>query len=68
MTFPKVKLWDMSAIEALNSLTERYLKAGKKIHLRHLSTDCQDLLKNADKIIEVNIQEDPTYHIVTDKI
>ena len=58
----------MSAIEALNTLTERYLKAGKKIHLRHLSADCQTLLKNADKIIEVNVLEDPTYHIVTDVI
>ena len=58
----------MSAIEALNSLTERYMKAGKKIHLRHLSPDCQVLLKNADQIIEVNLFEDPTYHVVADKV
>jgi len=66
--FSESKIVDMSAIEALNTLTERYLKAGKKIHLRHLSADCQTLLKNADKIIEVNVLEDPTYHIVTDVI
>jgi SulP family sulfate permease len=58
----------MSAIEALNSLTERYLQAGKKIHLRHLSADCQVLLKNADKIVEVNVMEDPTYHVAADKV
>ena len=61
--FSESKVVDMSAIEALNNLTEKYLKAGKKIHLRHLSADCQKLLKNADTIIEVNIKEDPTYHI-----
>jgi len=66
--FSESKVVDMSAIEALNNLTEKYLKAGKKIHLRHLSSDCQKLLKNADTIIEVNIHEDPTYHIAANKI
>ena len=51
----------MSAIEAINSLTEKYLKEGKVLHLRHLSADCRKLLKNADKIIDVNVMEDPTY-------
>jgi len=66
--FSDCKVADMSAIEALNNLTEKYLNAGKKIHLRHLSADCQVLLKNANKIIEVNIFEDPTYHVVSDEI
>lgn len=66
--FSESKITDMSAIEALNSLTERYLQAGKKIHLRHLSPDCLILLKNADKIVEINVLEDPTYHIVADKV
>ena len=66
--FSESKVVDMSAIEALNSLTERYLKAGKKIHLRQLSPDCQKLLKNADKIVEVNVMEDPTYHVAADNV
>jgi len=66
--FSESKVVDMSAIEALNVLTERYLKAGKKIHLRHLSPDCQQLLKDADKIVEVNVMEDPTYHVAADKV
>lgn len=66
--FSESKVVDMSAIEALNSLTERYLKAGKKVHLRHLSPDCQKLLKNAEKIVEVNVLEDPTYHVAADKV
>lgn len=65
--FKESRVVDMSAIEALNKITERYLKVGKKVHLRHLSKDCQELLKNADKIIDVNILEDPTYKVVVDK-
>ncbi len=34
--FKESRITDMSAIEALNKLTERYNKAGKKLHLRHL--------------------------------
>lgn len=66
--FAESRVVDMSAIEALNKLTERYQKAGKTIHLRHLSPDCRKLLQNAEKIIDVNVLEDPTYKLVTDKI
>ncbi len=66
--FEESRVVDMSAIEALNKLTERYDKVGKKIHLKHLSSDCRALLKNADKIIDVNVVEDPTYKVVVDKI
>jgi SulP family sulfate permease len=58
----------MSAIEALNKITERYFKLGKKVHLRHLSSDCQKLLENADKIIDVNILEDPSYKVAVGKV
>lgn len=62
--FKESRVADMSAIEALNKLTERYNKEGKTLHLRHLSEDCRRLLKNADEVIEVNIIEDPAYSIV----
>lgn len=64
--FAESRVVDMSAIEALNKITERYHKVGKKIHLKHLSTDCKKLLKNAEEIIDVNVMEDPTYKVVTD--
>ncbi len=64
--FKESRISDMSAIEAVNKLTERYLKVGKVVHLRHLSEDCRQLLKNADKVIEVNIIEDPTYKVAVD--
>ncbi|MDD2984406.1 MAG: SulP family inorganic anion transporter [Crocinitomicaceae bacterium] len=66
--FKESRVVDMSAIEALNKITERYLKVGKKVHLRHLSADCQKLLQNADKIIDVNVIEDPNYKVVVDKV
>jgi len=62
--FSESRVADMSAIDALNSLTEKYNKEGKKLTLRHLSQDCQVLLKNADKIIEVNLEEDPIYTVM----
>jgi SulP family sulfate permease len=66
--FSESRIVDMSGIEAVNRLTDRYLKQGKKLHLRHLSRDCRQLLKNADEIIEVNILEDPTWKVATDRI
>lgn len=65
--FSESRVVDMSGIEALNKLTERYHKQGKKLHLRHLSKDCRRLLSNADAIIEVNILEDPTYKVAVDQ-
>lgn len=65
--FKESRVVDMSAIEALNKITERYMKVGKSVHLRHLSPDCQKLLKNAEKIIDINVLEDPTYKVLTDK-
>jgi sulfate permease, SulP family len=66
--FAESRVVDMSAIEALNKITERYQKLGKKVHLKHLSADCRNLLQNAEEIIDVNVLEDPTYKIVVDKI
>jgi SulP family sulfate permease len=66
--FAESRVVDMSAIEALNKVTERYAKSGKKIHLKHLSKDCRRLIKNAESLIEVNIIEDPTYKVVVNKI
>ena len=55
--FTESRVVDMSAIEALNSLTERYAKAGKRVEITNLSQDCRRLLGAADKIIEVNVVE-----------
>jgi len=59
---------DHSAIEAIDSLAERYTKAGKKLHLRHLSQECKTLLEKAGNLVEINIKEDPHYHVADDKL
>jgi len=66
--FAESRVVDMSAIEALNKITERYQKVGKKVHLKHLSNDCKALLKNAQDIIDVNVLEDPKYKLMVDKV
>jgi SulP family sulfate permease len=63
--FSESRVADMSGIEALNKITERYRKVGKKLHLKHLSADCRQLLKDANDIIEVNVMEDPVYKVVS---
>jgi SulP family sulfate permease len=66
--FAESRVADMSAIEALSKLTERYAKQGKILHLRHLSSDCRLLLTSAEAIIEVNVLEDPTYKVAADEL
>lgn len=66
--FAESRISDMSAIDAVNKITERYAKVGKKVHLKHLSPDCIDLLKNAEAIIDINILEDPTYTVAVEKV
>jgi SulP family sulfate permease len=62
--FKDSRIADMSGIEALNKLTEKYHQAGKKLQLKHVSEDCVTLLKNAEGIIHVNLMEDPSYRVV----
>jgi SulP family sulfate permease len=64
--FKESRIMDQSAIECINKLAERYLKIGKNIHLRHLSSDCTKLIKKAEKICEVNVLEDPNYFVAID--
>jgi SulP family sulfate permease len=66
--FAESRIADHSGIEAVQKLTQRYAKLGKRVRLRHLSPDCRRLLKRAEAMIEVNIQEDPHYGVATDQI
>jgi len=59
---------DHSGIEAIDALAERYQRHGKNLHIKHLSQDCRDLLKRAGDLVEVNIKEDPVYHVADDKL
>jgi len=66
--FQNSRVTDHSAIEAIDSLAEAYIKAGKKLHLRHLTEECKQLLDNAGDLVEVNRLEDPVYHVADDKL
>ncbi len=64
--FKESRIMDQSAIESINKLAERYQKAGKVLHLRHLSNDCIALIKRAEKICDINVLEDPDYYVAVD--
>lgn len=65
--FRESRIVDMSAIDALDKLSKKYLQENKKLHLKHLSEDCRKMLKNAEAVIEVNVQDDPTYKVMPEK-
>ncbi|HKK06714.1 MAG TPA: SulP family inorganic anion transporter [Gammaproteobacteria bacterium] len=66
--FQRSKVMDHSAIEAIDALAERYLNAGKQLHLRHLSVECKQLLEKAGDLVEVNVIEDPRYYVADDRL
>ena len=66
--FQRSRVSDHSGIEALDSLAERYQSLGKQLHIRHLSPECVRLLNKAGDLCEVNLMEDPKYHVATDQL
>lgn len=66
--FQNSRVYDHSAIEAIDMLAERYLNEEKRLHLRHLSPECVKLLKKAGDLVEVNMIEDPRYHVADDML
>jgi len=66
--FARSRVADHSALEAIDTLAERYLNAGKKLHLVHLSEECRKLLTKAGNLVEVNVIEDPKYFVAEDSL
>ena len=62
------RVYDQSGLEAINGLAEKYESVGKRLHLTHLSPECKMLLNKAGDLVEVNVSEDPQYHIATDRL
>jgi SulP family sulfate permease len=63
--FKDARVADYSSLEALNAITERYRKAGKRLRLRHLSPECQKKITSAGRLVVVEVAEDdPHYSIV----
>ena len=66
--FQHSRVMDHSAIESIDSLAERYVNAGKTLHLRHVSPECRQLLHKAGDLVEVNVLEDPRYHVAVNEL
>ncbi|MEM9883696.1 MAG: SulP family inorganic anion transporter [Planctomycetota bacterium] len=62
------RVYDQSGLEAINGVAEKYAALGKRVHLTHLSDECQRLLGKAGDLVEANISEDPHYHVMTDRL
>ena len=64
--FSRARVWDHSALEAIDALAVKYTEHNKKLHLVHLSSDCALLLDKAKDMVEVNLIEDPHYGVLVD--
>jgi len=60
--FKDARVMDSSGAEAIDNITEKYKKAGKKLSLRHLSKDCKSMLKTAGPFCAYE-EDDPTYKV-----
>ncbi|GAU76719.1 SulP family inorganic anion transporter [Fusibacter sp. 3D3] len=66
--FMHARVFDHSGIDIINNLTEKYKSEGKILHLKHLSRECYQFIQNSSEVIEVNIIEDPNYHLALDEL
>jgi SulP family sulfate permease len=60
--FAGARVMDSSGAEAIDAITERYNKAGKKLTIKHLSEDCRKVLKTAGPFCTYE-EDDPTYKV-----
>ena len=66
--FKASRVCDHSAIDAIKTVVQRYRSLNKTVHLKHLSRECRTLLGNAGSMVEVNVLEDPQYHVASDEL
>ena len=64
--FINSRVVDHSGIEAIESIAAKYRAVNKRLHLRHLSPDCERLLEKAGDMVEISVLEDPDYSIAVD--
>lgn len=64
LDFHDARVCDLSGMEAIRALAERYRKAGKFLHLRHLSPDCRRMLERAGTLVDVQVADDDPAYLV----
>ena len=62
MDFKNVRVKDASGVEAIDKITKKYLENGKKLTIRHLSSECKKLLKIAGPYCTYE-EDDPNYKV-----
>jgi SulP family sulfate permease len=63
--FKDSRVVDQSALQAIEAIAGKYEAVGKRVHLRHLSRDCHQLLTTAGHLM-VDSDDDPDYEIAVD--
>ncbi len=66
--FADSRVYGHAGLDAIERVSERYTKSGKRVHLTHLSSDCKRLLDKAGDLVTVNVVEDPRYHMALDEL
>jgi SulP family sulfate permease len=61
-------LHDHSALQAVESLADRYLQAGKTLRLAHLSPACRSILARTNSVLSGGEFGDADRHVPTDRL
>ena len=62
MDFKDARVMDFSGVEAIDAIVKKYEEAGKNLTLRHLSSDCKNILTKAGPHCTYE-ENDPTYKV-----
>ncbi len=62
LDFKDARVMDISGVEAIDAITKKYKDAGKKLTIRHLSSDCKKILKDAGPFCTYE-EDDPNYKV-----
>lgn len=62
--FEEARVCDLSGLEAINALGERYRSAGKALRVRHLPPDGRRMLEKAGTLVNIEVlPDDPQYSV-----
>ncbi|HEX7260295.1 MAG TPA: SulP family inorganic anion transporter [Luteolibacter sp.] len=64
LDFHDARVCDLSGLEAIRALAERYRNLGKTLHVRHLSPDCRRMLDRAGSLVDVQVADDDPAYLV----